>query len=122
MPGVLGAIWAPTIILGDSAHLAADVGLDVILTVVALALARGRHGPMRSRPRGRGVGSATSAPRSLRGRPWLIDLQVRLTAPAAPRPCRRAAQGSTNSHEQELDGRYSHYDSTHDQRSSAELG
>jgi hypothetical protein len=71
--GLLGAIWAPTIVLGDSAHLAADVGIDVILTVVALTLARGRHGPMRSRPGGTGVGSATSAPRSLRGHPWLID-------------------------------------------------
>lgn len=51
--GMLGAIWVPTIVLVDSAHLAADVGLDVILTVVALTLARGRHGPMPSRPRGK---------------------------------------------------------------------
>ena len=40
------------IVLGDSAHLAADVGIDVILTIVALTLARGRHGPMLSRPGG----------------------------------------------------------------------
>ena len=52
LSGLLGAIWVPTIVLGDSAHLVADVGLDVILTVVALTLARGRHRPMRSRPRG----------------------------------------------------------------------
>lgn len=50
--GMLGTIWAPTIVLGDRAHLGADVGLDVILTAVALTLWRGRHGPMRSPSRG----------------------------------------------------------------------
>jgi hypothetical protein len=49
--GLLSAIWAPTIVLGDTAHLAADIGIDVILTAVALTLAR-RHGMMRSRPGG----------------------------------------------------------------------
>jgi hypothetical protein len=50
--GLVGAIWAPTIVLADSAHLAADVGINVILTAVAITLARGRHKPMRSRPDG----------------------------------------------------------------------
>lgn len=85
--GLLGAIWAPTIVLGDSAHLAADLGIDAISTVVALALARVRRGPMRPRPRGRGVGSSTSAQRPLRGHLCLIDAHLI----ASGRPASHAA-------------------------------
>jgi len=54
---LLGAVWGPTIVLGDRPHLAIEIAINAVLTAAAIPLVRRRRHPRgqwlrRSPPRG----------------------------------------------------------------------